>query len=275
MNRASGLAESSKGISSLPKERGNDPLTDSGVSEERFRPPDNNPPGTSFAGGVASFLRKVFDLQVASVLQGLAPWLSGISGNVLEVGCGAQPYRHLIAASCRYQGLDWEEAGIRFGYTSPDTIYYQGGDFPLKSGTFENVFHTEVLEHIYRKELFLRECRRVLKPGGEMFFSVPFQARYHYIPHDYWRFTPAALERMLREAGFGEIDIIPRGNDITVAAYKIISVIYRWIKSGFFAKLLGIIAAPLLFPALLIGHISLRLDIGSPDDCLGYLVRAR
>ena len=31
---------------------------------------------------------------------------------------------------------------------------------------------------------------------------MPFAARWHFIPHDYWRFTPSGLERLLSAAGF-------------------------------------------------------------------------
>lgn len=242
------------------------------LSRERFCPPPNMPPGNTVLSVVLYQLRRVLDLQVASVLQRLAPFLSDLSGSVLEIGCGAQPYRHLIPSSCRYQGLDWEGAGDHFGYSAPDTVYYKNGTFPFDDGIYENLFHTEVLEHIFQKDFFLKECRRVLRPGGTMFFTVPFQARYHYIPFDYWRFTPAALEKMLENAGFKDIVVKSRGNDITVASYKVISVIYRWLQSGFAGKLLGLLAFPLLVGSLVIGHLSLKLKIGSEDDCLGYIV---
>ena len=243
--------------------------------KEKFPSPPNLPPGGSLKGKVFFILRKLADLQVASVLQHLTPWLSGLSGDVLEIGCGAQPYRHLIPEECRYQGLDWSRAEEHFLYKAPDTIYYDGGKFPFVDDTFFNLFHTEVLEHVYDKELFLAECKRVLKPGGRMFCSVPFQARYHYIPIDFWRFTPAALNKLLTEAGFNDIEITSRGNDITVAAYKIISLVYRWLQAGIGGKFLGLILSPIALVSLLIGHLSLNTNIGSEDDCLGYIVKAR
>lgn len=242
---------------------------------EYFPSPANLPPGKTFRGKIRFFLRRLADLQVASVLQQLLPWLSGISGKVLEVGCGAQPYRHFIPSSCEYQGLDWEGASKYFSYKIPDTIYYSGEDFPFEDNHFDALFHTEVLEHIYHKEQFLHECYRVLKPASQMFFTVPFQARNHYKPFDFWRFTPAAIERMLREAGFEEIVIASRGNDITVASYKNVSLTYRWLQGNLFEKFLGLITLPFALLFLLIGHFSLWLRIGSSDDALGYIVTAR
>lgn len=242
---------------------------------EKSPPPPNNPPGASVKGKLLFLMRTIGDLQVASVLRELTPWLARRTGTVLEIGCGAQPYRHLLPSSCSYTGLDWEKAEEHFAYRVPDTIYYDGGDFPFADHSFDNLFHTEVLEHVYETTQFLTECRRVLRSGGEMFFSVPFQARYHYIPFDFRRYTPAALERMLAEAGFTKIEVIPRGNDITVAAYKNLAVVYRWLRSGIVGKLLGVCFSPGAFLCLLVGHVSLLLQVGSPDDCLGYVVKAR
>jgi SAM-dependent methyltransferase len=247
-------------------------------TKDRFEglpPVANNPPGDSRMGKLLFFLRGVLDMQVASVCRHLRPWLAGLSGTLLEVGCGAQPYRHLVPSECIYTGLDWEQAEEHFAYRLPDTVYYQGEGFPFAEGSFDHVFHTEVLEHVYHPGRFLAECHRVLKPAGTMFLTVPFQARYHYIPHDYFRYTPAALERMLREAGFREISIRPRGSDLTVAAYKNFSVFYRWLRSGPAGLLAGVLLSPLGALALLVGIVTLRLPLGSPDDCLGYTVTAR
>jgi SAM-dependent methyltransferase len=196
------------------------------------------------------------------------------SGSLLEVGCGAQPYRHLIPQGCRYTGLDWEQAGANFDYFQPDTVYYSGDRFPFADASFDTLFHTEVLEHVYQARDFLKECCRVLKPSGTMLFTVPFQARYHYIPHDYFRFTPAALERMLGEAGFGNIRIKARGSDLSVAAYKTLSIFFRWSRSGPAGVALALFFAPLALPALLVGWLSLWLSLGSTEDCLGYTVTA-
>src|SRR5450756_1413968 len=128
-------------------EAGPDSMTVPNQSEQ-FRPPPNDPPGDTLLGKLRFTGRTVADLQVSSVLQHLKPWLADIRGTVLEVGCGAQPYRHFVSAGCQYTGLDWEQAEEGFSYRTPDTIYYDGGEFPFTETTFDFVFHTEVLEHI-------------------------------------------------------------------------------------------------------------------------------
>jgi len=242
--------------------------------QEGFPPFSNNPPGDSIAGKLRFFIRSYLDMQVASVQQHLRPWIKERFGTLLEVGCGAQPYRHFVPATCCYTGLDWEQAEADFDYRLPDTVYYDGECFPFADGSFDNLFHTEVLEHVYHPLQFLGECHRVLKPSGMMFFTVPFQARYHYIPHDYFRYTPAALERILTEAGFRDIKLRPRGSDITVAAYKNMSIIYRWLQSSPIGILAAILLTPIALPILIVGHLSMQCSLGSPDDCLGYTVIA-
>jgi 2-polyprenyl-3-methyl-5-hydroxy-6-metoxy-1,4-benzoquinol methylase len=50
----------------------------------------------------------------------------------------------------------------------------------LPAGHFEVVFATEVIEHLLDDELdrMLAECRRVLKPGGRVFFTTPNEEDY-------------------------------------------------------------------------------------------------
>ena len=55
------------------------------------------------------------------------------------------------------------------------------------------------------------EARRVLKPGGRLFLTVPQSWEIHEAPRDYFRFTRYGLEMILRGAGFEELSIVPRG----------------------------------------------------------------
>lgn len=242
---------------------------------ERFPPPPNLPPADTWYGWGLFLARQWADLQVASVLQHLKPWLASRAGDLLEVGCGAQPYRHFVPDACTYCGLEWQGSEEHFGYKAPDTSYYSGGRFPFDDSAFDAVFLTEVLEHVYDTVPFLQECCRVLKPDGELFLAVPFQARYHYIPYDFWRFTPASLERRLGEAGFEGITVAARGTDLTVAAYKILSVLYRWFSGGGVGRIAAFLMSPLGVITLAIGHATLRVPLGSDDDCLGFVAKAR
>ena len=241
-------------------------------TQELYRPPPNR---LVWKGGLLQRLKtaaRIYaDVQVFTVRRDVEPWLRGRRGSLLEVGCGDQPYREFVPANCRYVGLDIDAA---FDGGAHDVVRFDGRRFPFADASFESVFHTEVLEHVYDTRAFLAECRRVLALGGEMVFSVPFQARYHYIPNDFYRFTPAALELLMAEAGFRDIRVQPRGSDITVASYKCISVFYRWALSSILGKALFPLTLPLVLLLLAIAYLSLWFSLGSSNDCLGYTVAA-
>jgi SAM-dependent methyltransferase len=251
-------------------------MTTSGCAEAR-RPPRNSlARKKGLATPIVQALQLFADLQVYTVRRDVKTWLSARRGSLLEVGCGDQPYRALVPPDCRYTGIDQDAMKDAFDMgANPEIILYSGAVFPCADGAFDSLFHTEVLEHVFNYREFLLECRRVLMPAGEMMFSVPFQARFHFAPHDYFRYTPSALQALLEEAGFKDVEIAPRGTDITVAAYKAVAVSFRWAYGGIGSKLLFLATSPLTVLLLILAHISIRWRLGSPDDCLGYSVKAK
>src|SRR3989338_2946007 len=222
-------------------------------------------------------LRLATDFQMLSVYRDIREWTSTMNGKVLEVVCGEQPYRDLLPRNIKYYGIDKASTNRNFRYLCKDAIYYEGDFFPFKNGVFGFVFHTEVLEHVFDLKNFLSECNRMLTKGGAMFFTTPFAARYHYMPNDYWRFTPSSLKKILEDAGFWDIIIRPRGNDITVAIAKINSIFYRIIfkkfnnrifKAAYMLLCATLFAIPVL-SLTIFGHLSLVLRAGSLCDPLG------
>jgi SAM-dependent methyltransferase len=224
--------------------------------------------------------RLLFDFEVLTTYKDIKKFLKGVTSPVLEVGCGLQPYRHLVPLKARYYAIDWEGAQKYFSYKVKNVAYYNGDKFPLEGRSFDFIFHTEVLEHIYNLKSFLSECFRVLNENGKMVFTIPFSARYHYIPNDYWRFTPAAIEKLLKEAGFKNINIEARGTDVTVVVAKINSIFFSIILRDLKRKYLKFInklffGILFFFPIVsltLVGHLFILMKIGSEDDPLGYTV---
>lgn len=229
-------------------------------------------------------IRLFADMQVCTTYKSIKQFLRKMrfakgGGICLDVGCGDQPYRHLFMPpnmdNVEYVPMDWEGAERGFQYSISDIIHYDGVHFPFEDNIYDLVFHTEVTEHVQDVAFFFKECYRVLRQGGELLFSMPFAARYHYIPYDYWRLTPSAIELLLKNAGFENIVILPRSTDITVACYKIVSIGYRLLLSKkIFKVLLAVLLCPLWAVSIFIGQISIWLEIGETDDCLGYTVYA-
>ncbi len=56
-------------------------------------------------------------------------------------------------------------------------------EIPIKSGSFQQILCSEVLEHLPRPREAIRELSRILKVGGEMLITAPFACSYHQEPY--------------------------------------------------------------------------------------------
>lgn len=240
---------------------------------ERWRPPIFVPLDSRRARLMAA-VRRLFDLQAGSLWLHLAPVLSHVSGTVIDVGCGAQPYRGLLPENTRYVGLDTADALENFGYGVADVrpIGIEGR-WPLHDGEADVVLATETLEHVPDPPAFLAEAYRTLAPGGQLIITVPFAARWHYIPYDYWRFTPSSLRMLLERAGFEQIVVNGRGNETTVACYKALALLLPLVlpqdeDGAPHPSPVGVLLLPLILPLAIVANRSLRAPAG--DDCLGF-----
>jgi SAM-dependent methyltransferase len=145
-------------------------------------------------------------LHYKPLLRVLQQKLSVLRGKVLDVGCGMQPYRVFLHAElCDYTGLDREGP-----YARPDVIG-SVEQLPFDNQTFDHVLSTQVLEHVRDPLSALRECERVLKPGGTIVFTVPGVWPAHEVPFDYWRFTRYGVRSLLEQAQFEQIAIESAG----------------------------------------------------------------
>jgi SAM-dependent methyltransferase len=208
----------------------------------------------------------------------LGPILAKANGTVVDAGCGGSPYRELIPSASAYVGLDTDQALADFGYDNPDIRrFLADGSWPVGDAEANVVLATETLEHVVEPRAFLAEAFRCLAPGGQLIVTVPFAARWHYIPNDYWRFTPSGLSVLLDSAGFVDVYVTGRGNERTVACYKALALLLPAAmpqRSTGRARLspLAIALAPLALGLACAGNVSLRGESG--DDCLGYTVTA-
>jgi SAM-dependent methyltransferase len=244
---------------------------------EGWRPPLHSPPNSRTRRWLAA-LRRLVDLQAGSIWRDLAGELAAIEGLVLDVGCGAQPYRCLLGPSARYLGIDTADAKPDFGYEIRDTVYFEGDSWPVNSESVDVVLCTETLEHVLQPRKLLAEAHRALVPGGRLLLTVPFAARWHFVPHDYWRFTPSSLRYLLETAGFADVAVYARGNAFTVACYKVIALVLPYLfpqHGGLRARavqLIAVLAIPFVVVLALAARSSLLGKGG--DDCLGYTVTA-
>ena len=129
-------------------------------------------------------------------------------GRVLEVGCasGYLLSRINLEPESLY-GVDITPGGVKIANS-----WVKGGNFcladarniPYKSNTFDYLICTEVLEHIEGDEA-MKECYRVLKPGGMAFITVPngkgVAGQGYFLAH-IRAFTLESITKLLKERGF-------------------------------------------------------------------------
>lgn len=214
------------------------------------------------------------DLQILTIYKDIKKVLPVYSGNVLDIGCGQSPYKFLLKEEqTRYYGIDVIEA-CEFGYHNPDITSFDGKNIPFADDMFDGIICTEVLEHVQDFQYLVDEIYRTAKKGAEIFVTVPWSARYHYIPYDYFRYTPSSLKTMFCK--FSEVTVQPRGSDISVISSKLIVLFFRnffpvekwkYIFLPFF-----IVALPFLLIAIAMAHLAILFGLGSTEDPLGYTI---
>jgi SAM-dependent methyltransferase len=101
-------------------------------------------------------------------------------GDVLSVGCGWHPGRHLFPSPAfRMTGVELDEAVVRTlveGGELDDGLAGKAGELPLPDESFEVVLYRLVLHHVaYQQPLAacFEEARRLLRPGGAMVAVEP------------------------------------------------------------------------------------------------------
>ena len=121
-----------------------------------------------------------------------------LPGPILEVGSfqveAGQPWADLrqLFPGKEYVGLDLRPGpGV--------DLVGDVEDLPLADGSVGAVLALSTFEHVRRFWRGFEEVRRVLRPGGALLVSCPFNVRIHPHPSDYWRFTPEALDALLGE----------------------------------------------------------------------------
>lgn len=107
-----------------------------------------------------------------------------------QVHEGARPY---FAAGVTIETFDLDPAA---GATYTGDICRHNAF--LTDGSFDLVVCTEVLEHTLQPFDAVAEMHRLLKPGGYLLLSVPFNFRIHGPLPDCWRFTEHGLRALLR-----------------------------------------------------------------------------
>ena len=108
-------------------------------------------------------------------------------------------------------------------YTSIDIDPASGADviadahkLPFKDGEFDIIIANNVIEHFYDPRQAVKEMKRVLNKGGQLYFTIPFMHPVHEAPHDFQRLTRFGLDHLFDE--FKDVEIHARGGVFSAIA---------------------------------------------------------
>ncbi len=130
---------------------------------------------------------------------------------LLDVGCGRGDLVREFGSFALYLnawGLDRERSQV---HTDIQIKYgdIERGLFPFNDEEFDVVFSKSFIEHLHDPEHFMRECYRVLKPGGRIILMTPdwnSQAKIFFDDYTHRQpYTMIAVRDILKIFGFQEV----------------------------------------------------------------------
>jgi SAM-dependent methyltransferase len=134
------------------------------------------------------------------------------SGLMLDLGCGLGDGTVGFASDDRMLvGVDYDrETAAEAVRLHPDvdlrTVCSDGAVLPLRTGAFDDVCSSHLIEHFTDPEHHVREVARVVADDGRAFFLTPNKPADFENPYHVYLFDPLDLRSML-ERHFGSVTV--------------------------------------------------------------------
>lgn len=122
---------------------------------------------------------------------------------ILDLGAGNSPFKKYINKNT-CPNLISTDFGL---FEMIDVTADLNENIPFKSDYFDVVIISNVLEHLVEPQQILKECFRILKPGGVVIGQTPFLMGLHDEPYDFYRYTKYSLKRLLDIAQFTNVEV--------------------------------------------------------------------
>ena len=121
---------------------------------------------------------------------------------VLEIGPDGFPsaYQSIVNNS----SITWETLDI---YSSSKLTYTSTSEytFPIEDQIYDIIISGQVIEHIRKPWIWMKEVSRICKLGGVVITINPVSWPYHEAPIDCWRAYPEGVKALYEEA---KLDVI-------------------------------------------------------------------
>ena len=128
-----------------------------------------------------------------------------LKGRLIDIGCGTKPFRsRLIPYVSEHVGVDHHET---LHDKANIDLFGSAYSIPTDDRSFDSALCTAVLEHLEEPEAALRECHRVLRPGGVAIYTVPFIWHLHEEPRDFFRYSKYGLKYLFEKVGFEIVEL--------------------------------------------------------------------
>jgi SAM-dependent methyltransferase len=101
------------------------------------------------------------------------------------------------------ESIRWETVGIDDSF--PVTYVGSEYSYPVESDAVDVVLATNVMEHVRKPWVWIRELARICKPGGYVITINPVSWPYHEYPIDCWRAYPEGMKALYEDA---ELNVI-------------------------------------------------------------------
>jgi len=132
--------------------------------------------------------------------------------------------------------------------------------FPIDMDKYDFILTFNVMEHLYNYKHFLSEAHRILCSRGKLHGFVPLMWHYHPDPNDYFRFTEQGLEKVMKDAGFKSVCVVPIAAGRFKVAAQLIAPIIPFTLFRFFIMASGV----------WLDSILSRFTCGNSAYALGY-----
>lgn len=148
---------------------------------------------------------------------------------IVDLGCGTGFLcQHMTTLGAKkVLGADLEEPAALKSISHPDWIFHKTNlDLPrweeniqeLTGEPCDSIFAFDILEHVNSPYQFLASCRRLLRPGGQLFLRTPNTLSWERFarpnnwsgvmdPQHKTLFHRYSLQFLLRKSGFKEVRI--------------------------------------------------------------------